>query len=213
MNPSPIRMTRQVDSRHYNDDYDSIERFASYYKQVEYLLGCGATKILEIGVGKGLVSCYLKKKGLNVVTTDIDIDLEPEVISALPHLPFSENSFDAVLCAQVLEHLPFEKLDEALAELARVTKDFVVISVPNSSWYIKLFIKFYNKMPSVKIFIPVRRFIGYKLKFDGQHYWELGRKEIPVKALRTKLNKYFEIRDEERLFENPYHHFFLLEVK
>lgn len=206
-------MTRQVDIRHYHDEYDSVERFASYYKQVEYLLGCGATKILEIGVGNGLVSDYLKKKGLNVVTTDIDIGLEPQVTSALPHLPFSEDSFDAVLCAQVLEHLPFEKLDEALTELARVAKRFVIISAPNSSWYLKIMIKLSNKIPALKLFIPIRRFIGYKHEFDGQHYWELGRKGTSVTIFRRKLRNYFEICNEERVFENPYHHFFLLGIK
>lgn len=204
---------RQVESSHYHDKYDSIERFASYYKQIDYLLRCEAGSILEIGIGNGVVTDYLRRRGINVVTADIDIGLRPDTVSALPALPFRGKSFDAVLCAQVLEHLPMDKLDDALMELARVSKKFVVISVPNSSWYIKLFIKFYSKMSGIRLFIPVRRFIGYKHKFDGQHYWELGRKGTSLKKIRGKLAKYFDIYSEERFFENPYHHFFLLGVK
>lgn len=83
MDPSPIKMTRQVDIRHYHDEYDSVERFASYYKQINYLLRCEAKNVLEIGVGVGVVSDYLKKKGINVVTADLNKSLSPYIAAAL----------------------------------------------------------------------------------------------------------------------------------
>ncbi|MFH1314605.1 MAG: class I SAM-dependent methyltransferase [Candidatus Eisenbacteria bacterium] len=46
------------------------------------------------------------------------------------HLPFRDGTFDLVLCAEVLEHYRDDVLDEAAAELARVSKRSVLVTVP-----------------------------------------------------------------------------------
>lgn len=51
------------------------------------------------------------------------MDLEKEGI------PFPDNSFDCVLCLDVLEHL--ENIHQVFDELCRVTRRYVVISLPN----------------------------------------------------------------------------------
>jgi len=51
------------------------------------------------------------------------VDLEREGI------PFPENSFDCVLCLDVLEHL--ENIHEMFDDLCRVTRRFVIVSLPN----------------------------------------------------------------------------------
>lgn len=45
-------------------------------------------------------------------------------------LDFDDRSFDAVLCAEVLEHIPPSLLETAAHELARVTRGSLVIGVP-----------------------------------------------------------------------------------
>lgn len=42
---------------------------------------------------------------------------------------YQDNSFDLVTCCEVLEHV--EKPEKALAELARISRKFVLVSVPN----------------------------------------------------------------------------------
>lgn len=49
------------------------------------------------------------------------------------HLPFSSAAFDAVLCLEVLEHVRLPR--DALQELARVARGFVVLSVPNKPFF------------------------------------------------------------------------------
>ena len=44
-------------------------------------------------------------------------------------LPYKDNSFDLIICSEVLEHL--EHPDKALEELQRVSKKYVALSVPN----------------------------------------------------------------------------------
>jgi ubiquinone/menaquinone biosynthesis C-methylase UbiE len=45
-------------------------------------------------------------------------------------LEFPDSTFDFVLCAEVLEHIPPENLEQACKELARVTGKHLVIGVP-----------------------------------------------------------------------------------
>ncbi len=54
------------------------------------------------------------------------------VQGSIAHLPFPDQSFDLVLCQEVLEHLPQQDYRLALEELARIAKRYVLITVPNS---------------------------------------------------------------------------------
>lgn len=48
-------------------------------------------------------------------------------------LPFNDDAFDAVMCLEVLEHL--SDPGQALAELCRVARDFVLVSVPDEPFF------------------------------------------------------------------------------
>jgi SAM-dependent methyltransferase len=50
------------------------------------------------------------------------------VAGDITRLQFSDNSFDLVFCAEVLEHIP--EVEKAASELARVTRRHLVIGVP-----------------------------------------------------------------------------------
>ncbi len=54
-------------------------------------------------------------------------------VADVHHLPFPDNSFDLVLCLEVLEHL----LDstQGLRELLRVARDCVLVSVPHEPFF------------------------------------------------------------------------------
>ncbi|NYZ14663.1 methyltransferase domain-containing protein [Azospirillum sp. RWY-5-1] len=45
--------------------------------------------------------------------------------------PFDDGSFDAVVCSEVLEHIP--DYGAAVAEMARLTRDRLVITVPDAA--------------------------------------------------------------------------------
>lgn len=55
----------------------------------------------------------------------------PKVCGDLTRLPFANGSFDLALCSQVLEHLPDTMFGVALAELKRVARKYVLVTVPN----------------------------------------------------------------------------------
>lgn len=168
----------QVDKSHYfNIEYDSKGRFCSYWHQINEIITKLAEvdkdnaiyrNVLEVGIGNSFVSEYLRKRGIKVLTIDIDKSLNPDYIGSVTDLPFDDSSFELIACYEVLEHLPFDDFSLALNEMRRVTKKLVIISLPNSSPCLRFQFEI-PKICRIKILIP----IPYPLrvhKFDGQHY-------------------------------------------
>jgi SAM-dependent methyltransferase len=89
--------------------------------------------LLEVGSRDGYHSKILAERFDLVVA----IDLEPVRVAAsklvfaktsVTSLPFRDNAFDCVLCAEVLEHVP--DLRTAATEISRVARGDVLIGVP-----------------------------------------------------------------------------------
>ena len=120
----------QVPTTHYMDGYDTLERFQSYWHQLQQATALGG-RVVEIGIGNGTVSAILRLRGLEVVTVDLDSNLRPDVVADIRDLPFETGSFDGALACEVLEHLPWDDLPKALGELRRVARKWTVVSVPS----------------------------------------------------------------------------------
>lgn len=92
--------------------------------------------ILEVGSGDGLIIKALRKAGHDPVALDISqsalkyIQGSKLVQATGNQLPFPSNSFDLVLACELLEHLPISLYLDVLDEIARVTKRYVIITVP-----------------------------------------------------------------------------------
>jgi len=125
--------------------FDAPERYRSSFvhwgggAEAQYIctrllenLGPGA-KALIVGVMGGRDYFLLKNLGFNV--TALDIGLQPDIPDIVltnveEPLPFPDQTFDAVLIGEVLEHL--ERDVEALRNVRRVLKDDgrLVVTVP-----------------------------------------------------------------------------------
>lgn len=202
----------QVSKEHYYQGYDTKERWMSYWHQINEVLNSGGKSVLEVGIGNGTVADYLRRSGLEVTTVDIDPALKPDYVCSVTELSnhFEKNSFDTILCAEVLEHIPFEYFETSLESLQKVAKNFVILSLPHFG--IKL--RFSFKVPLVKeknilIKLPYPR--GHR--FDGQHYWEIGKKGYPLNKILRIISKFFKIEKYYLVSENPYHMFFVLKKK
>lgn len=95
--------------------------------------------ILEVGVGEGEVAQLVRQRfpGARFVGIDLTDDAlvqswqERQLAGAfadIAALPFADATFDLVLAIEVLEHVPDPP--RALAEIARVGRADVVVSVP-----------------------------------------------------------------------------------
>ncbi|AEM78220.1 class I SAM-dependent methyltransferase [Thermoanaerobacter wiegelii] len=204
-------MKPQVDPGHYfNKSYDTKERFISYWHQINEIMELNPKKVLEIGVGNGFVSKYLKERGVNVVTLDIDERLKPDAVGSVLDIPFSESSFDVVACYEVLEHLPYENFKKALSEIFRVSKSYAILSLPDASRVYRLYVHI-PRVGIIKKLIPLPRLRPPVHKFDGEHYWEIGKAGYPLNKITKDIESVgFNIVKTYRVFEYPYHRFFAL---
>lgn len=100
--------------------------------------------ILDAGCGEGFTLERLKKAGVDRHLVGVDLQRAVELgMSTHPHLqleegsiyrlPYADNSFDLVLCSEVLEHLEYP--EKAMEELYRVTKRYCIITVPHEPFF------------------------------------------------------------------------------
>jgi len=207
-------------------DYDSKDKFNSYWHQIDEIKSLEPESILEVGIGTKFVSDYLEKHGFDVTTLDINKEIyerhSPDIVGDIANLPFKSESFDVVTAYEVLEHIPFKKFDKILAELYEVSSDYVIISLPDVSFYLKLnleSIKFLNWKKLISF--PLNKY-AFKLGVDkifeetadpnvSSHNWEIGRKGFSIEKIKRKIKEQgFKIKKNYRVYENPYHKFFLL---
>lgn len=98
------------------------------------------SSILDVGCGEGvtfnMIEPYLKNK------TCMGIDLDPAHIEMskqnapfcdyqtgdIYNISFDENSFDVLLCLEVMEHLEYP--EKAIEQLYKTTSQYLIISVP-----------------------------------------------------------------------------------
>ncbi|HHH28755.1 MAG TPA: class I SAM-dependent methyltransferase [Polyangiaceae bacterium] len=98
--------------------------------------------VLEVGCGEGFLSGYLSEKLTHVTFTGVDLDagdiaklkekfprIDAHEGSAYDLGFLGEQTFDLVICAEVLEHL--ETPDVALEQIASRTKKRALLTVPN----------------------------------------------------------------------------------
>lgn len=95
--------------------------------------------VLEVGVGEGEVFDRVRARWPDVPYAAIDLP-DPELaadwrrrglagmFADIGRLPFPDDTFDLVLAIEVLEHVPDP--EAALAEMARVARRHLVVSVP-----------------------------------------------------------------------------------
>ncbi len=202
----------QVDKAHYLGlAYTSLERWNSYFHQLDLIAKTKGRSVLEVGVGSGVVAQELTRRGFEVTTLDIAEDLKPDILGSVTNIPLPDKSFDVVIAAEILEHIETSDLPQALREITRVAKHSVVISVPQPGYVFSAIIK----VPLIKRFSLLFKipFFWKTHVFNGEHYWELGKKGTPVSWFLNHAREAGLHLVEKKSFANdPAHLFFLFTV-
>ena len=136
---SPERLLEYRSRGDYHRELDPDWSYTPIYRRkmihVEQFMGrlSPGSKILDAGAGEGVLVERFRDRGFDIIGVDAGYDSELVRRGDLASLPFPDDSFDAVLCLDVLEHLPLLSQEAAVGELARVTRSgaLLLLSVPN----------------------------------------------------------------------------------
>ena len=190
--------------------YDTRQRFASYWHQIAEIMSLLPERVLEIGVGSGFVSTYLRNQNLPLTTLDTSCDLKPQIVGDVTQIPCADSSFDVVSCCEVLEHLPYELFPTALSEIHRVSRRYAIVSLPDAGRVYRLALQV-PMVPDKSLLYRFARFFKRSIDPDGLHCWEIGRKGYPLRMVVHDLQSAgFSIEKAYNVFENPLHRFFVL---
>ena len=204
-------MNTHVAKNYYQGKYDSKRRFISYWHQIHEVLLLKPENVLEVGIGNGFVSRYLREQDTTIVTCDIDAHLKPDHIASVTKLPFADKSFDVVMACEILEHMPYAETLQGLGEIFRVSSQSAIISLPDAtrSIYIEFPIPKFGKVK--KLMVIPELFPKKHILTKGGHHWEIGKKEYPLSRIIKDIKKTgFVMEKTYRVAENPYHRFFVL---
>lgn len=113
--------------------FDRYDRYVEIARLVRSSLGPGAHRVLDVGDTAG----YLTLLEPELWVVGIDIALEADrldgnrpLLGDGSRLPFADDTFDAVVSSDVLEHVLPDRRDAFLAELRRVSRELVVVAAP-----------------------------------------------------------------------------------
>jgi len=106
------------------------------HPRIQILLGAlpkDRQTILEIGARHGSITRLLRERFASVTALDLEkpswqLDGVNLVQGDVQKLEFADNSFDCVMCTEVLEHVP--DVVSAAREIQRVARHEMIISVP-----------------------------------------------------------------------------------
>jgi 2-polyprenyl-3-methyl-5-hydroxy-6-metoxy-1,4-benzoquinol methylase len=105
--------------------------------EIESILdaGCGEgftmNKLIENRIGNKVEGIEYAKEAISIgkkIFPNLTIKQ-----ASIYNLPYKDNFFDLVTCTEVLEHL--ENPEKAIKEMLRVTKKYLILSVPNEPFF------------------------------------------------------------------------------
>lgn len=128
-------------NKKYGPDHLDVEESSNSFEKISRIIpqNIEGSKVLDIGCGAGSISSPLIQKGVIVYGMDIMHEAAKRALNKgisvslgdAHFLPFKDDSFDGIICLDVIEHLfnPYA----FMKEVKRVMKDdgYFILEVPN----------------------------------------------------------------------------------
>lgn len=196
---------------YFTESYFSMTQLCSLSHQINQIYKLKPSSVLEIGIGNGFVSTFLKRYGIDVCTVDINAALSPDIVCSIHDLPkhLTNRKFDLVVCCEVLEHMPFEEFEKSL-EIFKMYSDKLFLTLPSYSTWIGFsgFLripKICNQLINVGIKISRKKDLE-----KNEHFWELGSSEqASRKNIKLILSKKYKQVEHGVFTLNRYHEYFV----
>lgn len=190
---------------YYSTNYFQLKQLCSQAHQVRDIYMIKPKSIIEIGIGNGFTSSFLRQAGFEVTTVDINQNLSPDICCSIDELSstLAGSKFDLVVCCEVLEHMPFDKY-EANIRTFREVSDQLYLTLPNYSRSIGFggFFKLPIFFREFSLYIDV----PFPKRLDNEHFWEVGSSaETKKKNILHILKNYYPHVSQGQYALNPYH--------
>lgn len=194
---------------YFSDSYFSYSQLWSFAEQIYHIREFRPASVLEIGIGNGFVSAFLRTMGVCVKTYDINPNLTPDIVAPVSDIEtlVKPGEFDLISCCEVLEHLPFEEFDQTIGAFAHLS-DRLFLTLPVHGKFFgfggnlqlprfRHWIKSWVKLPTKSKTLP------------EWHFWEVGySKPTQVKNIVAILRNHYGTVDTGMFVANPYHRYF-----
>ena len=196
------------DKKKYSSDWinklESKEHWLSYWHQLKLMLESLEAKdsMIELGIGSGFTSNYLRSKNIDVLTVDIDKKKSPDIVSDA--ISFKPNkNYDHFCAFEVFEHMKFEEMENVLKNIKSKINKNIFISVPiYKKTPINIELKFKSYWKSLTVKTPKTSII------DPHHQWELNYKDITEEKLISVFEHHnFKLKNKSSFFRWRYFHF------
>ena len=192
--------------------YYSEKRILHQWLQVRLLRGLAVERVLEIGPHLGLVTALLENAGFEVATLDFQPNQDPRSRAAHIQAELTEApaerlaGFDAIICCETLEHLPWESVGAVLAKLRQAAPRHLIVSVPYQGFQLDL--RLHLTLRSARQWFSLKwpRF-WRDFRFDAAadpwgHKWEVGYRGRSLRDVEAKLAQ-AGWRVRQRAFTSP----------
>lgn len=132
-------MTSELESYYRQGELWDLSRYETSPEQrlrarvIASFIAPDTESVLDVGCGNGFVTRQLtagRVLGLDPSPEALERFEGESVLGSAEALPFDDRSFEAVVCAEVLEHLPQDVFVKAARELDRVARRAIVVGVP-----------------------------------------------------------------------------------
>ena len=196
------------DKKKYSSDWinklESKEHWLSYWHQIKLMLESLEPKdsLIELGIGSGFTSNYLRSKNIDVLTVDIDKKKSPDIVSDA--ISFKPNkNYDHFCAFEVFEHMKFEEMENVLNNIKSKIDKNIFISVPiYKKTPINIELKFKSYWKSITVKTPKTSII------DPHHQCELNYKDITEEKLISVFEHHnFKLKNKSSFFRWRYFHF------
>lgn len=203
------RETKLLKRDYLTDEYFTYTQLWSYAEQIYHINVLKPNNMLEIGIGNGFVSTFLKQNGITVTTVDINRNLKPDIILSVDKISeyFKNSTFELISCCEVLEHMPFEHFEKIIKDLSKIGKKlFLTLPMHNRQYGIGGYIQIpmFNTWLGAWITLP-----KYK-QLSPFHFWEINNSKVTKKRKIIAILKKYYPNVKTSLFKmHPAHRYFL----
>lgn len=198
--------------------YVTRARWLTYYRQLVTILSAAPERVLEVGVGPGIVRTTLRERGVDVKTVDVNASLKPDYVADLRAMPdvIRSAEWDWVLCSRVLHHIPRAEVNDVLDQLAELRAERILLTVPREDLSIQVTMRrtagavHFGRLALGSYLKKILRQRSL-IKSDPSGVWMLnGANGITLGDFAAALSERFTILEQYVLPDDPSHVFFVL---